>query len=251
MIPIPTNQWFFEIVKAPRNEVDVVSQLALKFCRWLNQWNLVFDFKGLQLCSVLFCKEAYDAVSLADSLPVEASSSSSSWPPSEIETISGCLATWLWILRVSLKIWYLWVPPKCNMFIYFHGENTGKWWENPMHFDKTTWISHQICQYFPSILRVGSFNFASIFNFNTKAHCFFPKAPAKGFSQRTAANINFNINYQRLLHHHPHHLHNFASFKPAPTSSSPGFCISSTSSTWTTSSTSSTSFTSSTSTSTS
>lgn len=36
--------------------------------------------------------EAYDAVSLADSLPVEASSSSSSWPPSEIETISGCLA---------------------------------------------------------------------------------------------------------------------------------------------------------------
>eukprot|EP00435_Cladocopium_sp_Y103_P064862 s61_g26.t1 len=36
--------------------------------------------------------EAYDAVSLADSLAVVEVSSSSTWPPSEIEMISGCLA---------------------------------------------------------------------------------------------------------------------------------------------------------------
>ena len=40
-------------------------------------------------------EEAYDAVSLADSLPVVEAASSSTWPPREMEMISGCLEAWL------------------------------------------------------------------------------------------------------------------------------------------------------------
>ena len=92
-----------------------------------------------------------------------------------------------------------------------------------MHFDKTTWISHQICQYFPSILRVFSFNFASIFNFNTKAHGFsrkllrrvFPNELLPTSTSTLITNVCFIITHTIyiILHHlnqlQLHHLQGF------------------------------------------
>lgn len=45
-------------------------------------------------------QEAYDAVTLADSLPVVEATSSSTWPVKDVELIEGCLENWMQQLGV-------------------------------------------------------------------------------------------------------------------------------------------------------